>query len=102
MDNVLFFHGKTIEGRRFTVAGKPVDGDILLGISICSSQDQFIKKVGRAKANGRMKSSLHNKGFMLTPIESDPKEMIKAFINFVKNFNNLGVKDLQKKFNLYQ
>jgi hypothetical protein len=102
MDNVLFFHGETLEGRRFTVAGKPAEDHLILGIAICGTKDQFIKKVGRAKANGRLKASINSKGWKLIPIETDPTEAIKSFINFVKNFNALKVKDLQKQFNLYQ
>jgi hypothetical protein len=57
-DETLFFHGTSIDGRRFTLAAKflaEVD-DLLLGIAICSVADQFVKKIGRKKAEGRLLS----------------------------------------------
>lgn len=57
-DETLFFHGTSIDGRRFTLAAKflvEVD-DLLLGIAICSTTDQFVKKIGRKKAEGRLLS----------------------------------------------
>ena len=68
MENkTLFYHGKTIDGHRFTIAGRfepmPKDGidqdiDVIqLGAALCSLEDQFVKKLGRKKAEGRMRSS---------------------------------------------
>jgi hypothetical protein len=57
-DETLFFHGTSIDRRRFTIAAKFIAevADLLLGIAICSETDQFIKKVGRNKAEGRLLS----------------------------------------------
>lgn len=55
-DNTLFFHGTTVDGRRFTLAGRFINetDEILLGVSICSTTDQFVKRIGRKKAEGRL------------------------------------------------
>ena len=63
-EDILYYHGKTSDGHRFTIAGQyqamPVnDGDlsvIMMGASLCSSSDNFAKKFGRVRAEGRLKS----------------------------------------------
>jgi len=62
---VYYFHGKTADGYRFTIAGRyqPLlendqDQDvdvIMMGASLCGAKDQYVKKLGRVKAEGRMK-----------------------------------------------
>jgi hypothetical protein len=37
------------------------DGAVFIGVALCSRHDQFIKKVGRAKALGRAASELYTK-----------------------------------------
>jgi len=63
---VLFYHGKTTDGRRFTVAGKfdgkDKDAHINIGIALCSEKDQFVKKLGRIKAEGRMNQKVSHEG----------------------------------------
>ena len=60
-----YYHGKTIDGYRFTIAGRyqalndDPDKDvnvIMMGLSLCSRTENFVKKLGRMKAEGRMKS----------------------------------------------
>ncbi len=48
-------HGKTIDGRRFTVVGlySKEDQEICFGVAICGPRDHFAKKVGRSIAEGR-------------------------------------------------
>ncbi len=63
---VLFYHGKTSDGYRFTIAGRyqdlmsnAIEPDvdvIMLGCSLCSKSENFVKRLGRMKAEGRMKS----------------------------------------------
>lgn len=63
---VFYYHGKTTDGYRFTLAGRfqpmPMNGDnqevdaIMFGAALCSDDDQFERKEGRMKAEGRMKS----------------------------------------------
>ncbi len=104
----LFFHGKTTDGRRFTIAGKFTqrgliikDDILILGASLCSKNDCFVKKVGRYKAEGRLGSKLA-KGKMTIPV---PKECldntIKAFIDNATMYNNVDSIKFQKQFNLY-
>ena len=60
-----YYHGETIDGYRFTIAGRyqALNDDpdrevnvIMMGLSLCSRTENFIKKLGRMKAEGRMKS----------------------------------------------
>lgn len=55
-DNVLYFHGRTVDGYRFTLAGKYDDDEdmLLLGVAVCSKKDQFSKKKGRFLAECRL------------------------------------------------
>lgn len=49
---------KNLHKPSYTFAGKIVKGSTLLvGVSQCSPRDQFCKKVGRAKAEGRVLST---------------------------------------------
>lgn len=49
---------KNLHKPSYTFAGKIVEGSTLLvGVSQCSARDQFCKKVGRAKAEGRALST---------------------------------------------
>lgn len=54
----LFFHGTTTDNQRFTIAGEFISTDISdflnLGISLCGRKEQFSRKLGRVKAEGRM------------------------------------------------
>lgn len=121
MNNTLFYHGKTVDGRRFTIAGKfnpEPFGDLSLGIAICSEEDQFIKKAGRHKAEGRINAA-SPKGRVIANLYSTQyfkpangnvafltdwfvgKEL-NVFLDLAKKFNTLTVKELQKEFNVYQ
>jgi hypothetical protein len=105
----LFFHGKTTDGRRFTIAGKftqkgkiIIHNLLLLGASLCSKNDCFIKKVGRYKAEGRMMSG-HRKGRIVHALPKEPilTERTQTFIEAVASFNTLTSEELQKYFGLY-
>lgn len=62
-DNIYFYHGTlAADGTRYTIAGTIVDDDMILGCAICSKENQFSKKIGRDKAQGRMKASLGTRG----------------------------------------
>lgn len=58
-NNMLFTHGCSNEGNRFTIAVtlEKTDTEInsTFGISICSKNDSFSKKIGRAISEGRAK-----------------------------------------------
>ena len=102
MKNTLFFHGKTVDNRRFTIAGKEgLDGGLILGVSLCSKNDAFVKKVGRAKAEGRLNSKL-TKGKLCTEISINKGKEIKEFIKFASSFTIFDSYRLQKTFKLYK
>ena len=79
--NQLIFHSRVTEGNkaRVTVAAI-LDGQVArFGVSRCSENDQFVKKVGAQRAIGRAKSS---KPFATQPV---PKEgLCKWFTSFAK------------------
>lgn len=112
----LFYHGKTVDDYRFTIAGQftslPINGDdqdidtIRLGASLCSSEDMFEKKVGRVKAEGRMKSnhpfgrnyySLYRE---LKPTNWFKDQEIKVFIEAAVINEKLTRKGFMSKFSL--
>jgi hypothetical protein len=102
----LFFHGKTTDGRRFTIAGKFTQKGkilkknvLLLGASLCSRNDCFIKKVGRYKAEGRL-MSVHNKGKVMYPVLVIDNQ-IQVFIQTAMNFTSVDSISFQRQFNLY-
>lgn len=106
MENTLFFHGKTTNGRRFTVAGKFIKKGVIvknnflaLGISVCSRNDAFIKKVGRSKAEGRILTK-GTKGHLLVPIKVSNGGEIKAFIDYATTLNQTDSRELQQYFSL--
>lgn len=117
LNKTLFFHGKLVEGRRFTIAAKFTEDDhILLGISVCSKTDQFIKHVGRKKAEGRL-NSYGLKGCSIIPLFSEkyfseyateigfPKNWysgkeLNVFIVFCHELEQLTFKELKTLFSL--
>jgi len=104
MTNILFYHGTTAEGLRFTIAGN-FDPELRLGLSLCAKGDKFCKKTGRIKAEGRMKQTIRNvsRGLLIVPETTDPKETIRKFIDVVSaQFEGQSKKSLQSTFNLDQ
>ena len=115
-NKTLFYHGKTIDNYRFTIAGqfsplpKGEDKDIdviLLGASLCSPEDQFVKKLGRKKAEGRMNSTASIKGRNYYSLYGEPKasrwfegQEINVFLETVKLNEILTRKGFMNKFNL--
>ena len=58
----LFFHSTTLEGRNFTMAGRfELDQTgtpcLVIGVALCAPKEQFVKKIGRVKAEGRTLST---------------------------------------------
>jgi hypothetical protein len=115
----MYYHGVTSDGRRFTLAGELLadEADLNLGIAICGTKENFIKKVGRIKAEGRLKShnyggrqlrSLYGwefgifakDGSTLSPDYFVGKEI--AIIMYIgAELSKLSSRDLKKQFNLY-
>ena len=115
-EEVLFYHGKTSDGYRFTIAGRfqtmPINGDnkevdvIILGASLCSENDNFEKKLGRMRAEGRMKSR-GPKGRCYYPLygELSPRNWFEGqehnvFLEATKLNNVLSRNGFMSKFNL--
>jgi len=114
---VLFYHGKTIDDHRFTIAGQfspfPKNGDdqeidvIILGASLCSPQDQFVKKTGRKKAEGRMNSEAILKGRTYYHLYNKTRlegwfigKEVNTFIDAVKDYELMRSAEFKSDFHL--
>jgi hypothetical protein len=115
---VMYFHGKTVDGVRYTVSGVVKDDDLQLGISICSDKQQFRKKRGREISSGRvLNQRQYPSGRIIRSLYSDDMgeenrgqagypenyfvgKEIKVFTTYVKNFNHFTKKELQVEFRL--
>lgn len=98
----LFFHGKTTNNQRFTIAGKfENEGDTLLtGISLCSNNDMFVKTEGRKKAEGRL-STKKNIGITRFRVTEPQLTQLKSFHVICEMLSRKSSNDLQKMFNLH-
>lgn len=73
--NKLFFHTKhNPKQPRVTVAGVIENGNIKFGVSRCSANDSFVKKVGRSLATERAEKQ------PFTIIEAPKDHMISWFV----------------------
>ena len=107
MNQVFYYHGKTVDGRRFTIAGVVnSEGKIIrrqifcLGLALCSRSDQFVKSTGRIKAFGRVLShGKRGKAKLIYP--HDDSHLPKYFADSLSKYNERTSRDLQKDFNLY-
>ena len=111
---IMYYHGKTTDGYRFTIAGRfqelPENGGdadvIMLGISLCGAMDQFAKKLGRIRAAGRMKSKsiLGRTYFSLyqetMPLNWFAEQKGKVFVEAAQLNNALSRNSIMRKFNL--
>ncbi len=86
----------TVAGVVAEVEGRPV---IKIGVAVCSNKDQFVKKVGRAKAEGRANSS--DKGYdTITTVADDYKAQLKDFLQAaIDALTDLGFNVLPKAKN---
>ena len=113
---VFYYHGQTTDGYRFTIAGrfqpmldndKDTDSDVIMfGISLCSGCDNFVKKLGRMKAEGRMKAkSIVGRTYFSLYEETRPlnwfeEQKTKVFIEAAQLNSALSRVGLMRKFNL--
>jgi len=113
-EGILYYHGKTSDGYRFTIAGRyqnmlahtdSIDV-IMIGASLCSNNDNFAKKTGRDKAKGRLKSNgTIGKSYYSLYQETKPlgwfeEKRIEIFIVAAKLNEALTRKGFIHKFNL--
>lgn len=123
-NDVLFFHGKTADGSRFTLAARYLvksggnEAFLVTGISVCSKEDAFVKKTGRLKAAGRTFSrnihgSLTLSLYSSTDFRADKPHAsfsknwfrgkeIKVLNDFGRNLEDLTKKELLEKYHLYE
>lgn len=115
-EEVLFYHGESNDGYRFTIAGRfqpmlenDVDTDldvIMLGISLCGDRDQFAKKTGRIRSEGRMKSKgMHGRSYFSLYQETRPLNWFKGqeqkvFMEAAQINSALSRTQLMRKFHL--
>ena len=116
--DVMYFHGKTVDGCRYTISGVVKDDDLHMGVAICSDNDHFNKAKGRTISTGRVLNQRSNPvGRNIVSLYSGamgdeyigkagyPENYfvgneIKVFIAYVKNFNHITKKELQQEFKL--
>ena len=118
---VMYFHGTTEEGCRYTIAGVIKGEDLKIGISICAEIDEFNKAKGRTIASGRVLNQRRNhKGYSAISLYTDDIDIhnqfhekgdgfkknyfvgqeTKVFTEFVKNFNHFSRRELMSNFRL--
>ena len=102
--NVMFFHGKTTDGYRFTIAGNINGNHLFMGISICSDRDNFVKSRGRSIATTRLLSEKNrsNLGKTSFVIENEVDNEFKCFASLAAEHNFVPKKVLLKNFHLYR
>lgn len=102
MNDVLYYHGKTEQGQRYTIAGTYVDNVLQLGLSFCNPKDAFVKQIGRVKSSGRLRSKNSSKGvYTFGNVIMEQGSEIKYFIKTCQTFSRLTPRSFRKLFNLY-
>lgn len=118
---IMYFHGTTIDGNRFTIAGVVEDDDLLLGVAICANGEQFIKEKGRTIASGRvLNQRKYPRGRRVKSLYALPAESqfanengmftqnyfkgieIKVFRDQVCEYNYCTKKELLQDFSLFK
>lgn len=102
--NAMFFHGKTLDGYRFTMAGFNQGSRIVIGISLCSENDIFCKSLGRIISSGRAfnQRRTDNKGRITIKAPSSGEKLFQYFTEEAANHNRYTRKELLVKFGLSQ
>lgn len=108
MNKIYFFHGKTTDGNRFTIAGQytikksilGVKSKLHLGLSLCSGKDAFVKRVGRLKAEKRSDVEAKIGHFSIRIKDLVPSREISTFVEKALIFSSYNNKDIIRVFNL--
>jgi hypothetical protein len=103
-NDVMFFHGTTIDNSRFTISGI-LNNDVLnLGIAVCAKGDQFVRAKGRVISTERLlhQRRLDLEGRIQVKLlsTSDNKRAFSAFTDTVSKYNSYTKKELLKEFGL--
>lgn len=120
MVEIMYFHGTTIDGNRYTIAGYVENDDLELGIAVCADGEQFSKERGRAISSGRVLNQRNRpKGHIMKGLYALPADSqfatesgffvkdyykgieIKVFRDIVCEYNYCTKKELLKEFYLY-
>ena len=98
LKRVMYFHGETTNGYRYTIAGL-IDGKYLrMGISVCGDRDNFVKSRGRSIATTRLLSEKNNHDIgryfieILDPIDNE----FNFFTYKAVRYNEYSKKNLLK------
>jgi len=115
---VMYFHGTTIDGCRYTISGVIEHDDLILGASICSETENFSRAKGRTISSGRvLNQRQYPRGRIFVSLYNDAMgdeyrgkagypehyyvgKEIKVFRSYVMNFNHFTKKELQQEFRL--
>lgn len=100
--DVMFFHGRTIDNYRFTIAGvrKP-NNTLSISIAVCGNNDLFSKATGRRISMGRVLNQRNEAHQLNKPIPSGVDKLMSYFTNDVSIYNEFTKKGLLKTFGLY-
>jgi hypothetical protein len=116
--DMLYFHGYTADGYRFTIAGVVENDDLILGVAICADGETFSKAKGRTIATGRALNQRqfprgrHIVGLYTEQMQNEfrgengfPENYFKGreiniFREFVWNYGFFTKKELQREFSL--
>jgi hypothetical protein len=117
---MMYFHGETADGNRFTISGIIENEDLILGASVCAKGENFSKAKGRAISSGRVLNQRNNPhgrvirsvyGLKDSSFEAEsggfPKDYykgneLKIFREEVYQYNFFTAKELLMDFNLYR
>jgi hypothetical protein len=93
---VYFYHGKSTDGHRFTVAAKEVDCELRLTAVMCNPKDVFIRKMGCVKAEGRLDSHKDNKLTLVV----NAKGPVNTMVEKARVLCEMSAKEIRSEINL--
>ena len=103
MNSIMYFHGQTTDGTRFTIAGMIDTNHLIMGASVCCERDMFRKSAGRSIARTRL-LSLKNPfcyGKSWHVVIDLTENEFKYFARIASEYNESKRVKLLKDFNLY-
>lgn len=101
--NVMYFHGRTVDNHRFTIAGLFENNTLFLGIAVCGNKEHFIKSRGRTIACGRLLNQRSDASGKIEKHYAQTNKMRKDFTFFtedVAQYNYFTHKELLEEFKL--
>jgi hypothetical protein len=104
INELMYFHGKTTDGYRFTIAGAINENKLHFGVSVCSDRDNFIKTRGRSIARTRLlsKRNYQNVGKYSMDIVDPIENKFNFFATQAAQHNFVCRKVLLKTCHLYR